>query len=44
MTITIKAEKREAFGKNANRQLRKKGRVPAILYGEGPCQRPPGPG
>src|SRR4030042_495695 len=34
MTITIKAEKREAFGKNANRQLRKRGFVPAILYAE----------
>jgi large subunit ribosomal protein L25 len=34
MTITIQAEKRETFGKNANRRLRKQGRVPAILYGE----------
>ena len=33
MTITIQAEKRESFGKNANRRLRKQGRVPAILYG-----------
>ncbi len=33
MTITIQAEKRESFGKNANRRLRKAGRVPAILYG-----------
>lgn len=35
MTITIKAEKRDAFGKNASRRLRKQGRMPAILYGEG---------
>ncbi len=34
MTITIKAEKREAFGKNANRRLRMQGLVPAILYAE----------
>jgi large subunit ribosomal protein L25 len=34
MTITIQAEKRESFGKNANRQLRMKGRVPAVLYGQ----------
>jgi large subunit ribosomal protein L25 len=33
MTITIQAEKRSTFGKNANRQLRRQGRVPAILYG-----------
>ena len=32
MTITIKAEKREGFGKNECRRLRKKGLVPAILY------------
>ncbi|MDH7513231.1 MAG: 50S ribosomal protein L25 [Clostridiales bacterium] len=35
MGLTIKAEKREAFGKNASRRLRKQGLVPAILYGEG---------
>ena len=34
MTITIQAEIRETFGKNANRELRRQGRVPAILYGE----------
>ena len=34
MTITIKAEKRDAFGKNANRRLRTRGFVPAILYAE----------
>jgi large subunit ribosomal protein L25 len=33
MTITIQAEKRETFGKNANRRLRKQGRIPAILTG-----------
>ena len=35
MSITIKAEKRDVFGKNANRRLRKVGKIPAILYGEG---------
>jgi len=35
MSFTIKAEKRESFGKNANRRLRKEGRIPAVLYGEG---------
>ncbi len=36
MTITksLKASKREAFGKGAARQLRKGGRVPAVLYGK----------
>jgi large subunit ribosomal protein L25 len=33
MSITIKAEKRDAFGKNASRRLRKQDRIPAILYG-----------
>ena len=33
MTITIQAEKREQFGKNANRRLRADGRIPAVLYG-----------
>ncbi len=40
MTITIQAEKRETFGKNANRRLRKQGRVPAILYGESTASVP----
>ena len=35
MSLTIKAEKREAFGKNASRRLRKQGKIPAVLYGEG---------
>jgi len=34
MSLTIKAEKREAFGKNANRRLRRQGKIPAVLYGE----------
>jgi len=33
MDFTIKAEKREDFGKNACRRLRKQGKIPAILYG-----------
>ncbi len=35
MSLVIKAEKREIFGKNASRVVRRKGRVPAILYGPG---------
>lgn len=34
MAILIKSEKREGFGKNAARRLRKQGFIPAILYGE----------
>lgn len=33
MTITIKGDKREVYGKNASRQVRRGGRVPAVLYG-----------
>ncbi len=35
MSFTVKAEKRDAFGKNASRRLRKQGFIPAVLYGEG---------
>jgi len=35
MSLVIKAEKRENLGKNASRVVRRKGRVPAILYGSG---------
>jgi large subunit ribosomal protein L25 len=35
MSLVIKAEKRENFGKNASRVVRRKGRIPAILYGPG---------
>ncbi|MEW5901139.1 MAG: 50S ribosomal protein L25 [Acidobacteriota bacterium] len=35
MSLTIKAEKREAFGKNASRRFRAQGLIPAVLYGEG---------
>jgi len=34
MSLIIKSEKREIFGKNASRRLRKEGRLPAVLYGE----------
>ena len=34
MAIVVKSEKREGFGKNAARRLRKQGFIPAILYGE----------
>ena len=34
MGITIKGEKREVFGKNASRTIRREGKVPVIFYGE----------
>ncbi len=34
MTLVIKAEKRTELGKNASGRLRRRGLVPAILYGE----------
>ncbi len=40
MSFTIKAEKRDAFGKNASRRLRRHGRIPAVLYGEGTDNMP----
>jgi large subunit ribosomal protein L25 len=33
MSFKIKAEKREIFGKNASRRLRRKGMIPAVIYG-----------
>jgi len=33
MSFTIKAEKREDFGKNVSRRMRKEGKIPVILYG-----------
>lgn len=33
MAVKIKGEKRDVFGKNAARRLRREGRVPAVLYG-----------
>lgn len=35
MSMTIKGEKRELFGKNEARRVRSKGKLPAILYGKG---------
>jgi large subunit ribosomal protein L25 len=35
MSLTITAQKRDAFGKNASYRIRRDGRVPAVLYGEG---------
>jgi large subunit ribosomal protein L25 len=40
MSFAIKAEKRAAFGKNANRRLRKEGKMPAVIYGEGTVNVP----
>ncbi len=33
MAVKIKGEKREVFGKNASRRIRREGKIPAILYG-----------
>jgi len=33
MEVKIKGEKREVFGKNASRRLRREGKIPVILYG-----------
>lgn len=33
--VTVKAEKRETRGKNANRRLRAEGKVPVVIYGGG---------
>lgn len=35
MSMMIKGEKREFFGKNEARRVRSKGQIPAILYGKG---------
>jgi large subunit ribosomal protein L25 len=35
MSLVIATEKRDVFGKNASYRIRRTGRIPAILYGEG---------
>jgi large subunit ribosomal protein L25 len=35
MSLVIHSETREMFGKNASRRIRRGGKIPAILYGEG---------
>ena len=40
MSLVIKSEKRDIFGKNASRRIRKEGMIPAILYGEGAASVP----
>jgi large subunit ribosomal protein L25 len=40
MSLVIKSEKRDLFGKNASRRFRKGGLVPAVLYGEGAASVP----
>ena len=35
MSLKIKAEKREIFGKNASRRLRREGKMPAVFYEAG---------
>ena len=33
MSLTIKCERRNVFGKNASRRFRREGKIPAVLYG-----------
>ena len=33
MDFEINAEKREEYGKNVSRRIRREGKVPAVLYG-----------
>jgi large subunit ribosomal protein L25 len=40
MSLVIRTEKRDAFGKNASYRIRRTGRIPAILYGEGQASLP----
>ncbi len=40
MSLVIKSEKRDIFGKNASRRIRREGMIPAILYGEGAASVP----
>ncbi|MGD0782289.1 MAG: 50S ribosomal protein L25 [Candidatus Aminicenantales bacterium] len=40
MSLVIATEKRDAFGKNASYRIRRTGRIPAILYGEGKDSTP----
>ncbi|MBN2206500.1 MAG: 50S ribosomal protein L25 [Candidatus Aminicenantes bacterium] len=35
MAIVVKTERRDAFGTNAARRIRVRGKIPAILYGQG---------
>ena len=40
MSITVKAERREIFGKNASRRIRRNGMIPVILYGKSEANVP----
>lgn len=40
MSLVIKSEKRDMFGKNASRRFRRGGMIPAILYGESEANVP----
>ncbi|MCV4939795.1 hypothetical protein OFC17_33960, partial [Escherichia coli] len=33
--IVVKAQKKQTFGKNYNRRLRKEGKIPVVVYGGG---------
>ncbi|MEE8240528.1 MAG: 50S ribosomal protein L25, partial [Nitrospirales bacterium] len=37
MKVELEAEVREQVGKGVARQLRRKGKIPAVLYGQGDC-------
>lgn len=40
MNIVIRGDRRQESGKNASRRLRKKGLIPAVIYGEGSEAQP----
>ena len=40
MSFKVKAEKRDVFGKNASRRLRREGMIPVILYGSNEANVP----
>jgi large subunit ribosomal protein L25 len=40
MSITVKADRRDSFGKNASRRIRRNGMIPAILYGKNEANVP----
>ena len=33
MALMVKSERREIFGKNASRRIRREGKLPAVFYG-----------
>jgi large subunit ribosomal protein L25 len=40
MSITVKADRRDSFGKNASRRIRRNGMIPAVFYGKNEANVP----